>query len=169
MLPSPKTSFAEAIQHKLIAPEELEAFVNSLREQGFSVATLNGSFDLIHAGHLEIIHQASHQADCLIVALNSDASIQAYKGSQRPIVPLKYRLQLIAALENVDWVTWFEETDPRTFLEKVRPNVHVNGAEYGENCIEAQLIRSQGGRLHLVERIEGLATSEIIHKIRALP
>ncbi len=127
---------------------------------------MNGSFDLLHAGHLYIIQQASLQADRLFLCLNSDRSIQLYKSPKRPIITLQYRLEMIAALEFVDYVTWFEETDPIRVLSVIRPNVHVNGGEYGADCIEAETVRSFGGRLHLVDRIPGLATSAVIEKIR---
>lgn len=129
------------------------------------LVTLNGSFDLLHAGHLQIIFEASQLGDLLIVALNTDASIQKYKSPKRPIVPLEYRLQMMAALEFVDYVTWFEETDPRQLLSKIKPNIHVNGAEYGD-CIEGETVRSHGGKVHLVELISGLSTSQLIRKIQ---
>ena len=100
------------------------------------------------------------------MGLNSDASIQKYKSPLRPIVSLAHRLEMMAAIEWVDYVTWFEETDPRAFLMRVLPDVHVNGAEYGERCIESDVIKKNGGRLHLVRRIPGLATSTLIEKIR---
>ena len=81
---------------------------------------------------------------------------------------MSYRLELMAALECVDYVTWFEETDPRALLAKIKPDVHVNGAEYGENCLEAEVVKRGGGRLFLVKRIPSLSTSGIIEKIRAL-
>jgi len=102
----------------------------------------------------------------LIVALNSDASIRAYKSPLRPIIPLEYRLQMMAALEFVSYVTWFEETNPIALLQKIEPNVHVNGAEYGSNCIEADTVKSKGGRVHIVELVPGLSTSEIIKRIK---
>lgn len=154
------------LQKKLVEPEKLEETVASLRSQGLTLATLNGSFDLLHAGHLFIIYEASKQADRLLVALNSDESIRSYKSSDRPIIPLSYRLEMIAALEFVDYVTWFEETDPRALLTKIKPDVHVNGAEYGSDCIEAETVKTHGGRLHLVRRIPSLATSAIIEKIK---
>jgi len=156
------------LQKKLIEPNTLEEKMDQLRERKLTIATLNGSFDLLHAGHLYIIHEASKQADRLVVALNSDSSIQKYKSKDRPIVPLSYRLEMMAALEFVDFVTWFEETDPRELLKKIRPDVHVNGAEYGENCIEAATVREGGGKLYLVPRIETLSTSNIIDKIRCV-
>jgi D-glycero-beta-D-manno-heptose 1-phosphate adenylyltransferase len=156
------------LQKKLLEPDALEEKAEALRERKLTIATLNGSFDLLHAGHLYIIHEASKQADRLIVALNSDCSIQKYKAKDRPIIPLRYRLEMMAALEFVDFVTWFEETDPQVFLEKVKPDVHVNGAEYGENCIEAGTVLKNGGRIHLVEKIESLSTSHIIDKIKCV-
>jgi rfaE bifunctional protein nucleotidyltransferase chain/domain len=154
------------LQKKLIEPKQLAHKVAALRAEKKTIATLNGSFDLLHAGHLYIIHQASLQADCLLVALNSDRSIQQYKSPTRPIITLMDRLSMMAALEFVSYVTWFEETDPRNVLSKIKPDVHVNGVEYGANCIEADTVREHGGKLHLVERIPGLATSAVIEKIR---
>lgn len=158
----------EWLQKKLLNPAVLEEKIASLRKEKLTIATLNGSFDLLHAGHLYIIHQASLQADRLIVALNSDESIRQYKGATRPIVSLQYRLEMMAALEFVDFVTWFEETDPRALLTRIVPDVHVNGQEYGPDCIEARTVLANGGRLHLVDRIPTLSTSEIIAKIQCV-
>lgn len=157
--------FEEAIRAKVIDPAVLEQRVESLRAQGKTIATLNGSFDLMHAGHLEMIYQASRQADVLILALNTDRSIQQYKSPLRPIIPLEHRIRMVAALDMVDFVTWFDETDPRQILARIRPNVHVNGAEYGENCIEADVVRAHGGRIHIVQLVPGLSTSQIIKKV----
>ena len=154
------------LEKKLIEPGALEKAVRLLRKNGGTIATLNGSFDLMHAGHLYMISQAKLQADYLIVALNSDQSIRQYKSSDRPIVSLEYRLEMMAALEFVDYVTWFDEADPRQFILKVKPDVHVNGVEYGEKCVEAPAVIACGARLHLVPRIPSLSTSELIKKIR---
>ena len=154
------------MQKKLIEPDQLEKKTHELRSQQLTIATLNGSFDLLHAGHLYIIEQASLQADRLIVALNSDASIKRYKNPSRPLVSLQHRLEMMAALQFVDYVTWFEEVDPRSILSKIRPNVHVNGIEYGDHCIEEETVVNLGGKIHLVDRIASLSTSEIIEKIK---
>lgn len=156
------------LRKKFIKPELIERKIASLREKNLTIATLNGSFDLLHAGHLFIIHEASKQADRLLIALNSDLSIQRYKSSDRPIIPLQFRLEMAAALEFVDFVTWFDEIDPRTLLEKIKPDVHVNGVEYGLDCIEAEVVRANGGKIHLVKRIGGLSTSAVIEKIKGL-
>lgn len=158
--------WVQAYQKKVIHPSQLASRVNEIRMQKKKIATLNGSFDLLHAGHLQIIFEASQVGDILIVALNTDSSIQQYKSPKRPIIPLEYRLQMMAALEFVDYVTWFEETDPRKLLSIIQPDIHVNGAEYGANCIEAETVKSHGGKIHIVELVPGLSTSVIIQKIQ---
>ncbi len=153
---------------KLIEPDQLEDKVAELKASGSTIASLNGSFDLLHAGHLHIIHEASKQADILIVALNSDHSIKQYKSLKRPIIELKYRLQMMSALAMVNFVTWFEEPDPRQLLEKMCPHVHVNGVEYGAECIEKWVVEKGGGRVHIVPLVPVLSTSAIIEKIQEL-
>lgn len=162
------STFQQYCQEKIIQPENLIDAVKEIKSRGKTIATLNGSFDLLHAGHLEIIYQASLQADILIVALNSDCSIQKYKSPLRPIISLDYRMQMMCALGMVDYVTFFKETDPRTLLQKIQPDVHVNGAEYGENCIEAEVVKAHGGRIHIVSLIPGLSTSKILDKIASV-
>lgn len=158
--------WSEAYKKKIIPPAHLKEAVEDLQKEKKSIATLNGSFDLMHAGHLEIIFAASQVCDILLVALNTDSSIQLYKSIHRPIISLEYRMQMMAALEFVSYVTWFDETDPRALLSIIRPDVHVNGSEYGENCIEAETVRSFGGRVHIVPLIPGLSTSAILRKIK---
>ncbi len=153
-------------QNKVVPPTKITQKVIELKVQQKKIVTLNGSFDLLHAGHLQIIFEASQMGDVLIIALNSDTSIQQYKSSKRPIISLEHRLQMIAALGFVDYVTWFEEINPCNLLSMIKPDVHVNGAEYGENCIEAETVRAYGGKLHIVPLISGLSTSSIIKKIR---
>jgi rfaE bifunctional protein nucleotidyltransferase chain/domain len=160
-----KLSFEKLSLKKWIDPKDLSEMALKIKSEGKTIATLNGSFDLLHAGHLHMIYEASLQADVLIVALNSDASIKQYKSPLRPIIPLQDRLKMMSALGFVDYVTWFEETDPKVLLSKIKPNVHVNGAEYGVNCIEAEVVKANGGRIHIVDLVPGLSTSYIIQKI----
>lgn len=159
--------WANASKEKIIQPDKLSAKVKELRRAGKTIATLNGSFDLLHAGHLQIIFEAAQQADLLIVALNSDHSIQQYKSVHRPIIPLQYRIQMMTALTFVDYVTWFDETTPIDILSIIQPDVHVNGSDYGKDCIEAEVVKKYGGKLHLVDLVPGLSTSKIIDKIRS--
>lgn len=154
---------------KIVTLEKIEQIASNLRAQGYTIATLNGSFDLVHAGHLYMIDEAAKQADVLIIGLNSDASIAQYKSPDRPIVSLENRLALLSAFEAVDYLTWFDETAPLRFIETVGPDVHVNGQEYGSTCIEAPLLKQMQAKLHLVKRIDGLSTTDLIQKIQSLP
>jgi rfaE bifunctional protein nucleotidyltransferase chain/domain len=156
------------VKEKIIAPEKLEDLVKTIRKEGKTIATLNGSFDLLHAGHLEIIYEAKKQADYLIMALNTDRSIQEYKSRDRPLISLENRLKMVAALEAVDYVSYFDETDPCKILHLIQPDVHVNGSEYGAECIEAATVKQYGGRVHLVSLIPGLSTTKIIEKIKTI-
>lgn len=152
---------------RLVSRAGLRPLAERLRAQGQTIVTLNGSFDLLHAGHLHIIDEARRQGDVLIVGLNSDASVRAYKGPTRPIVPEAYRAAMLLALRAVDYVHIFDETVPMPFLDEVRPHVHVNGSEYGAECIEAPLVTSHGGHIHVVDKVAGLSTSDIVSRIRA--
>lgn len=163
-----KQEFESLLAKKYIEPSFLKDFCKSLKQEGKKIVTLNGSFDLMHAGHLYILHQAKQQGDILIVALNSDASIKAYKSQDRPIIDLENRKKMMAACMFVDYVTVFEETTPCHILSLICPDVHVNGAEYGDNCVEKQTVESAGGAIYLVDRIPGLSTTEVIKKIKSL-
>lgn len=162
------TSWEEMAQSKILSLDRLLERLHSQRKAGATIATLNGSFDLLHAGHLYILFEASKTADILVVAVNTDASVKRYKSPKRPIIPLQYRMEMLSALSFIDFITWFDEDDPRVLLNKIKPDVHVNGAEYTENCIEAETVRQNGGRLSLVPRIPGLATSQILSTIKNL-
>jgi rfaE bifunctional protein nucleotidyltransferase chain/domain len=152
---------------KVILPKDLEKKSQEIKKK-HRLVSLNGSFDLLHAGHLYILNEAKAQGDKLLVALNSDSSIKQYKSEDRPIIPLEYRLEMMAAIQCVDFVTWFEELSPLKILSLIKPHVHVNGSEYGKDCLEANLIENQGGVLHIVSLKDGLSTSNIIGKIKAV-
>lgn len=152
---------------KVIQPKDLEKKAEEIKKK-YKLVTINGSFDLLHAGHLYILEEAKAQGDRLLVALNSDSSIQQYKSKDRPIIPLAYRLEMMAALKCVDYVTWFEELNPIKILSLIKPHVHVNGSEYDKNCIEAEIVKQHGGILHIVGLKEGLSTSKIVDKIKAI-
>lgn len=161
-------TFRESIGSKLVHPDQLRTLCEKLRREGKSIVTLNGSFDLLHPGHLEMIYQASCQGDVLLMLLNTDASIKVYKSPDRPINPLEVRLQHIAALQMVGYVSWFSELDPIKILAVIKPDIHCNGSEYGENCIEAPVVKENGGRIHIIQLIGGYSSTNMIKKIKSL-
>jgi D-beta-D-heptose 7-phosphate kinase/D-beta-D-heptose 1-phosphate adenosyltransferase len=151
----------------LVARENLSELSQRLKAEGKRVVTINGSFDVLHAGHVHILEEARAQGDVLIVGLNSDASVKAYKGEKRPIVPEGERARMLLALRAVDYVHIFDESEPMPFLAEIKPHVHVNGSEYGSDCIEAPAVKAHGGRIHIVGKIPGLSTSDLLARIRA--
>jgi rfaE bifunctional protein nucleotidyltransferase chain/domain len=151
---------------KLIEPNKLECKINDLKKDKKTISTINGSFDLLHAGHLKILFQASSLADIFIVALNSDESIKKYKSKKRPIIPLEYRMQMIAALYFVDYVTYFNEINPIKILDIIKPNIHVNGSEYGKEPIEKKIVEKNRGSIHIVDLKPNFSTTNIIEKIK---
>ncbi len=146
--------------------EEIEEIVKELKKQRKKIVTCNGCFDILHAGHIKFLTEAKQQGDILIVGLNSDQSVKANKGSSRPINNENDRATVLAALETVDYVTIFNEKTPIQLLERIKPNIHVNGEEYGENCIEAETVRKNGGRIYIINFIKGHSTTDIIKRIR---
>ncbi|MDB5051265.1 MAG: ADP-heptose synthase, D-beta-D-heptose 7-phosphate kinase / D-beta-D-heptose 1-phosphate [Fibrobacteres bacterium] len=159
---------AEPGEARMLSRSQLAPLAQSLKAQGKRIVTLNGSFDLLHAGHVHILDEARAQGDVLIVGLNSDASVRAYKGAHRPIIPEAQRATMLLAMRAVDFVHIFDETEPMPFLAEIKPQVHVNGSEYGPDCIEAPLVQANGGRIHIIEKIPGLSTSEILSRVRSL-
>lgn len=152
-------------KEKVVALSTAVERVNALRTEGKTVVTANGAFDIMHAGHVAFLEQARAQGDVLVVGINSDASVQAYKSPLRPIIGETDRAHMVAALECVDLVFLFDESDPREWLGQIKPDVHVNGAEYGAECIEREVVEQGGGRISLVEAVRGLSTSNIIQRI----
>jgi D-beta-D-heptose 7-phosphate kinase/D-beta-D-heptose 1-phosphate adenosyltransferase len=163
---SPSEMVRTSGDQRLVGRADLAALGTGLRAKGQRLVTINGSFDVLHAGHLHILREARRQGEVLLVGLNSDASVRRYKGADRPVVPEAQRAEMLLALRTVDFVHIFDEADPIVFIETVRPDVHVNGAEYGTACVEAEAVREVGARLHLVDRVPGLSTSGLFDAIR---
>ena len=151
---------------RLVPRSGLAPLATTLRAKGKRLVTINGSFDILHNGHLHILNEAHRQGDVLIVGLNSDKSVAANKGPERPIVPERRRAEMLLALRMVDYVHIFDEPDPIAFLNELNPDVHVNGSEYGEDCIESETVKRGGGRIHIVDRLPGLSTSNLVDGLR---
>ena len=152
---------------RLIPRNALADLAATLRAKGKRIVTINGSFDILHNGHLHILNEARQLGDVLIVGLNSDSSVKSYKGSDRPIVSERHRAEMLLALRTVDYVHIFDEADPIAFLKEISPDVHVNGSEYGEDCIESETVRRGGGKIHIVNRIAGLSTSRLVNALES--
>ena len=158
---------------KIKSREEISKLVDELKAKGKTIVTINGSFDIIHIGHLYILEEAKKQGDILIVGVNSDDSVREWKRlmnnedfEKGPYNNEKNRAKLLAGFECVDFVTIFNKTDCLKFVESIKPNIHVNGSEYGEDCIESPIVKKYGGKIHIIKLKEGMSTSKLIEKIK---
>ncbi len=128
----------------------------------------NGCFDLLHPGHVSLLHQAHQLGDRLIVGLNTDASIRRLKGTQRPILPAADRAAILSALADVDLVVFFDEDTPRKLIERLRPDILVKGADYRiEEVVGREIVEAYGGSVCLVDILAGHSTTAIARKLSA--
>ncbi len=137
------------------------------RRRGLKVAMANGVFDLLHVGHVRYLQAAKEMADLLVVAVNSDASTRAYKGPTRPVVPEGERAELLAALSCVDYVVVFEETDVRTVLRTLKPDLHVKGTDYTPESIpEREEVLAYGGRVAVAGDPKDHSSTELLARMK---
>jgi rfaE bifunctional protein nucleotidyltransferase chain/domain len=136
-----------------------------MRASGGTIVATGGCFDLLHVGHLATLQAARKLGDCLIVCLNSDDSVRALKGPDRPLNPQADRSRLIAALDCVDAVVVFDEPTPEAVLTWIRPDVWVKGGDYTEPP-EAELVRHWGGQAVIVPYVDGRSTTRTIAAAR---
>ena len=148
--------------------EDLQALLAKLRQEGKTIVTTNGCFDILHIGHVRYLEETKKFGDVLIVALNSDASVRRLKGEGRPINNENDRAEVLNALKSVDYVVLFDEDSPMQLLAEIKPDVHTKGADYTvETLPEAKVILENGGRLEFIKFVEGKSTTSTIAKINA--
>ncbi len=153
---------------RVLTTDELVRMVDRYRLAGLRVVFTNGCFDVLHAGHVGYLEEASRLGDVLVVGLNSDASVARLKGPDRPVHPQEDRAALLAALAAVDHVTVFDEDSPVRLLELVRPEVYVKGGDYtAEMLPETPVVRRLGGEVRTVGYRQHRSSSGIIDRIRA--
>jgi D-beta-D-heptose 7-phosphate kinase/D-beta-D-heptose 1-phosphate adenosyltransferase len=154
---------------KVLSRAELAARAASWRIAGKRIVFTNGCYDLLHAGHLSLLHGAAKLGDILVLAINSDASVRRLKGPERPLVPQAERAALLAALACVDAVTVFDEDTPLATIEAVRPHILVKGADYqAEQVVGREVVEANGGRVALVPLLPQKSTTALVERIKGL-
>lgn len=144
----------------------LAAIIEEEKRRGKRIAFTNGCFDLLHVGHVKYLQKARTFGDLLVLGLNSDASVRRLKGEKRPLIGQSERANILAALDCVDYVVIFDEDTPMHLLEVLRPHVLVKGGDYTpDRVVGKDLLESYGGRIELVEFVDGRSTTNIIEKI----
>ena len=154
-----------SFENKICAPHLLPSRIGSIARP---LVFTNGVFDILHRGHASYLAQARALGASLIVAVNSDASVRRLgKGQERPINPLEDRIALVAALEPVSLVTWFEDDTPLALIRLVLPDVLVKGGDWStENIIGAADVKARGGSVHSIPFIHDRSTTATLRRIR---
>jgi rfaE bifunctional protein nucleotidyltransferase chain/domain len=148
---------------KILTREALQRRAAEWRGAGESLTLANGCFDLLHVGHVRYLRAAKALGGRLIVAVNSDESVRALKGDERPLMPAEERAEILSALEDVDAVIIFPERDVRALIREIHPNVQAKGTDYtAETVPERDVLAEYGGRVEIVGDPKDHSASEII-------
>lgn len=147
---------------------ELKGVLEKERRAGKKIVFTNGVFDLLHVGHVRYLRDAKAWGDVLVVALNSDASVERVKGPKRPLLPLAERAKIMAALDSVDFVTSFDEDTPAEIIRELQPDVLVKGGDYAlDEIVGRDTVEAAGGVVLAAPVVEGLSSTDVIDRIVA--
>ncbi len=150
---------------KLQSHDQLVAVREDARRQGRTVVFTNGCFDVLHAGHVRLFRFAKRQGDILIVAVNSDASVRANKGPHRPVFPLRERLEVLAAVADIDYLTSFSSKTPLRLIDRLKPDVLVKGADWAEDEVVGRSeVKRAGGRVVRFPYVKGMSSTGMIRR-----
>ena len=153
----------EKIYDKILNRESLEEKLNLWRKEGKTIVFSNGCFDILHRGHVEYLSKAADLGDVLIIGLNTDASVKRIKGPSRPVNDEKARAVVLAALEFVNAIMFFEEDTPYNLIKNVQPDVLVKGKDYkAEDIVGYDIVTNKGGKVETIELVEGFSTTNIL-------
>ena len=148
---------------KVLDRAELRKQVEAWRAAGDRITLTNGCFELLHVGHIRYLRAAKELGGRLVVAINSDDSVRALKGEDRPLMPAEERAEVLSALADVDAVVVFPERDVRAIIREIHPDVHAKGTDYTESSVpEGKEVREYGGRVAIVGDPKNHSASEII-------
>ena len=152
----------------LIQEADIVPFFTALRHARQKIVFTNGCFDILHAGHVRYLKEARSLGDCLVLGLNSDTSVRALKGENRPINSEADRAEVVGALKAVDYVVIFSEPTAAELLKKVRPSVYVKGGDYTlATLAEAAVLEEIGAEAAFITMVEGRSTTNVIARIKS--
>jgi D-beta-D-heptose 7-phosphate kinase/D-beta-D-heptose 1-phosphate adenosyltransferase len=145
---------------------QIQEIVNSLKAQNKKIVFTNGCFDIVHSGHVDYLKKAKQLGDVLIVGLNSDSSVKSIKGKQRPINNQNDRAVVLGAFYFVDYVVIFDQSTPYELINVIKPDILVKGSDWNNKTIVgSDIVSENGGKVVLIEYLEGKSTTTIIEKI----
>jgi len=157
----------QADRPRLMTTSDAAALAERIRRTGGAVVFTNGVFDLLHPGHVRYLRDARALGSALIVAINSDRSVRAIKGPDRPINPQHERAELLLGLASVDGVVIFDEQTPDAIIRAIEPDVLVKGADWGADAIVGRdVVEARGGKVVRMTLSPGYSTTHLISRVR---
>ncbi len=151
---------------KVYPREQLSLLIERFKKSGQKVGFANGCFDILHVGHVRYLSDAKSHCDILVVAVNDDDSVKRLKGPGRPLTPLAERMELIAAFQSVDYVTFFGEDTVESTLRILKPDIQFKGTDYSPETVPERAVMAElGGKVMIVGDPKDHSTSELIEKI----
>lgn len=157
----------EKINKKILDKDELAKWLDDCRAKGLKIVFSNGCFDILHRGHVEYLSKAADLGDVLIIGLNTDDSVRRLKGLSRPVNDERSRAMVLAALEFVSVIVFFNEDTLYNLIKTVQPDVLVKGKDYKpEDIIGYDIVMKKDGKVEIIELVEGFSTTNIINKIK---
>lgn len=152
---------------KIMNLKALKKEIKKKKAAGELIVFTNGCFDILHVGHIRYLKKAAALGDKLVLAVNSDNSVKKLKGQKRPFVPEAERLEILSALEMIDYLLLFSEIDCSSVLAEIQPQIYVKGGDYRiEDLPEAETVYSYGGKIVLITEVKGKSTTNLLKKIR---
>jgi len=157
----------ERSEDKIKSLQQAKKKVAEWKGKGQKVVFTNGCFDILHLGHIDYLEKARNLGDKLVIGLNSDDSVNRFKGPDRPIQDQSSRARILAALQFTDMVVFFNENTPLALISELLPDVLVKGSDYlAENIVGADVVKKNGGEVKILDFVPGYSTTRIIEKIR---
>jgi D-beta-D-heptose 7-phosphate kinase/D-beta-D-heptose 1-phosphate adenosyltransferase len=153
--------------NKIVSKNQAQDRIAEWRRNGQRIVFTNGCFDILHIGHIKLLHAAADEGDRLIVGLNSDLSVKKLKGDSRPVVPEAERAALLSSINGVDLVVFFHEETPLELIRCFKPDIIVKGGDYApEQVVGHEIVEQKGGKVVIVPLIEGISTTKVIRSIK---
>jgi D-glycero-beta-D-manno-heptose 1-phosphate adenylyltransferase len=157
----------EESARKIKTLQKASAQVKGWQQEGHRVVFTNGCFDIIHLGHVDYLEKARMLGDKLVIGLNSDDSVSRFKGPERPLQDQTSRARILASMQFVDLVVFFNEDTPLNLISELKPNILVKGSDYlAENIVGADVVKKNGGVVKTIEFVPGYSTTRIVEKIK---
>jgi len=155
----------EFLNTKILTKEQLSTLLHVQRFKGNKIVFSNGCFDILHRGHIEYLAKAANLGNCMVIGLNTDASVKRLKGNSRPVQDQISRALVMASLRFVDYVVLFDEDTPYELIQFLKPDILVKGSDYKEDeIVGGDIVKQNGGKVVTIDLVDGYSTTSIIER-----